>query len=131
MKTIAETIKEALFNKTMMISVHEKAPWERSIEESAGGWRALGLRMVVFRDKSALLIDDFAYDKAIASIKTFFEKKKTEERLDSKESRFVFIGKCYMMYGTPNCTPALLEDAVYSFNERKEFEAFILAYFNC
>lgn len=131
MKTTAEIIKETLFGKTNMVMTHKKAPWEKEITESAGAWKILGLRMVVFKDQSALLIDDFAYDKAISLIKDYFKKKKAAERQDSKESRFLFISKCYITYGDANCTPALLEQAVYHFNDRKEFEQFILAYFNC
>jgi len=131
MKTTAELIKEAIFPKTVMVTVHEKAPWEKTVSESADVWRILGQRMIVFKDGSCLLIDEFAYDKAISSIKAFFEKKKAEELKDSKQSRFIFISACYVQYGSPNCTPSLLENAVYHFTDRSDFEKFILGYFNC
>lgn len=130
-KTTAEIIKENLFPKTMIVMVHEKAPWERSVEESAGAWRILGLRMIVFKDGSSLLIDELFYDKAIEKIKSFFAEKRKKEIKDSKESRFIFISECYVQFGSPNCTPGLLEQAVYHFTSRSEFEKFILAYFNC
>lgn len=128
----AAIIKKDLFNTNTNVQVYTPSIWCRKPFEDEGPLNIIGMKLIKFRDGSALNVWEIEYQKIVSEIKQYLANKKKDTTADSKADRFKYISRCFVVFSdkidVSKVNTAEIEVLVIKYNNRKEFEQAVLSY---
>ena len=130
--TTAATIKNTLFATNTYVQVYTPSVWCRKPFDDESALNTIGMKLIKFRDGSALNVWEFNYQTIVSKIKQYLTNKKKETTADTKADRFKYISRCFTVFATEidmsKVNTAEMEVIVIRYNDRDEFEKAVLSY---